>query len=51
MVNKEMMHPSIQICSLEAAREGDLSIYNGVLQLRTQLLKTPLGFLISRVHN
>ena len=51
MVNKEMMHPSIQICSLEAAREGDLSIYNGVITPRTQLLKTPLGFWIRRVLN
>ena len=33
MANKEMMHPSIQICSLEAAREGDLSIYNGVITI------------------
>ena len=51
MVNKEMMHPSIQICSLEAAREGDLSIYNGVITIEDTTIENPLGFWIRRVLN
>ena len=45
MVNKEMMHPSIQICSLEAAREGDLSIYNGVITIEDTTIENPFRIL------
>ena len=41
MVNKEMMHPSIQICSLSAARESDLSLYNGVITIEDTAIETP----------
>ena len=45
MINKEMMHPSIQICSLEAAREGDLSIYNGVITIEDTTIEEPFRIL------
>ena len=45
MANKEMMHPSIQICSLEAAREGDLSIYNGVITIEDTTIENPFRIL------
>ena len=45
MVNKEMMHPSIQICSLEAARESDLSIYNGVITIEDTTIENPFRIL------
>ena len=41
MVNKEMMHPPIQICSLSAARESDLSLYNGVITIEDTAIETP----------
>ena len=41
MVKKEMMHPSIQRCSLEAAREGDLSRYNGVITIEDTTIENP----------
>ena len=33
---------SIQICSLEAAREADLSIYDGVITIEDSTIKDPL---------
>ena len=45
MVNKEMMHPSIQICSLEAAREADLSIYSGVITIEDTTIENPFRIL------
>ena len=42
MVNKEdKKHPVIQICSLEAARESDLSIYDGVITIEETTIENP----------
>ena len=42
MVNKEdEQHPVIQICSLEAARESDLSIYDGVITIEDTTTENP----------
>ena len=37
-----MTRPSIQICSLEAAREADLSIYDGVITIEDSTIENPL---------
>jgi len=35
-------YPSIQICSLEAAREADHSLYDGVITIEDSFIETPL---------
>ena len=42
MVNRYNTYPSIQICSLENARETDHSIYDGVITIEDSLEDNPL---------
>ena len=42
MINRSNTYPSIQICSLENARETDHSIYDGVITIEDSLEDNPL---------